>query len=109
MRTLTETFAYINESLATIRRCRPAWSKGYTMDPCLTGEELLAFEQTHRCRLPAEYREFLRVVGESGPGPGDRLFSPRQHFPDSGFEYCFKENVDLSLPFPWTEAWTATP
>ena len=42
---------------------------GYHLNPPLSEDEIQAFEADHGIRLPEEYRLFLRVVGNGGPGP----------------------------------------
>jgi hypothetical protein len=43
--------------------------QGFTMNPCLTEEEVARFEERHKVRLPEEYRLFLMTVGNGGKGP----------------------------------------
>ncbi|MCU7667362.1 SMI1/KNR4 family protein [Bacillus thuringiensis] len=43
--------------------------KNIRLNPVLTEEEIKDFEDTHKVTLPEEYREFLKFVGNGGPGP----------------------------------------
>ena len=98
---LIERIQFINDSLAAIREYRPGWRDRYVMNPVLTEGDLINFESRHRCRLPREYREFLRLTGNGGLG----VFALGQHFPESAYADSFCEEVDLSLPFPHTSSW----
>lgn len=99
----------INDQLAKIRRHRPLWTERYTLDPAWAHEKVEAFESLHQCKLPEEYREFLIQCGVAGPGPDFGLYGPDQHFTGSGYEECFEDNPDLSIPFPYSDVWNDVP
>ena len=50
-------------------------SHRYLMAPPFTEAEIEGFEQKHKIRLPADYREFVKTVGSSGAGPFYGLMS----------------------------------
>jgi hypothetical protein len=99
----------INESLATIRRFRPAWADRYSLEAPWAESQVAAFESRHRCRLPDEYRGFILHVGAAGAGPDYGLFAPDQHFSGSGYEDCLCDDPDLGIPFPHSGAWNECP
>jgi SMI1 / KNR4 family (SUKH-1) len=41
----------------------------WLMQPCLSEEEISNFEQSYDITIPDEYRRFLLIVGNGGPGP----------------------------------------
>ena len=41
----------------------------YRLNPCLSEDDLAAFESVNGIALPEDYREFLRRVGNGGAGP----------------------------------------
>lgn len=60
----------------------------YRFRPPLPEAELAAYEAAHGIRLPADYRCFLAMLGNGGPGP------------DYGLHVLEKSPRNLSLPFP---------
>jgi hypothetical protein len=95
--------------LAELRRADPNYSlfgakyHRYQLNPPLTEPQLARFEQQHQIVLPADYRQFLRDVGNGGAGPYYGLFALEQ----------YSELLDDLLPdflarsFPHTAAWNA--
>lgn len=67
----------------------------YRLNPPLSEGELAAFEERHACRLPADYRAFLRTWGNGGAGPYYGVY-PLAEAPIYG---------DLAKPFPLVAAW----
>ncbi len=62
----------VADRLALVRRLQRQLGEDvgrYTPSACAQEEDLVAFEQLHRARLPADFRDFLRYVGEGGVGP----------------------------------------
>lgn len=62
----------------------------YQLGPTLSERELAAFESANAIALPADYHEFLAVVGNGGAGPY------------YGLEPLSTFGRDLSRPFPFT-------
>ncbi|BCM88409.1 hypothetical protein IAD21_00240 [Abditibacteriota bacterium] len=81
-------------------------SHTYQLGPKLSEVELAEFEQTHRVRLPEDYRLFLHEVGNGGPGPyraGAGPYYGLEPLQDA------VEECDLSQPFPLVKAQAYSP
>lgn len=80
----------------------------YLLGPTLAESELLAFEQQHGIRLPADYRVFLAEVGNGGLGPdAPRFFMGKSGAgPFNGLLTLDEAAQDCTLrqPFPFTES-----
>ena len=68
----------ILEKLAFIRRHKELASLGVkkqevSYNPCLSEEEIEAFEHKHCITLPDDYRTFISEIGNGGFGPGHGL------------------------------------
>ena len=84
----------------------------FKLDPTLHDDELCAFEERYRIRLPADYRAFLANIGNGGAGPYYGVFplGSWDGGPGSGHE-PWVEGEDpmgsLSAPFlldaPWND------
>ena len=51
-----------------------SFSHKYKINPKLSEEEILKFESENKITLPAEYREYLKTIGNGGAGPFYGLF-----------------------------------
>lgn len=83
-------------------------SRGLTMNAVAPESEVGRFEQKHGITLPADYRRFLTVIGNGGPGPADYGLLPLGTIPND----CTPEEAqywsslpDIRLPFPFTRYW----
>ncbi|HEU4881201.1 MAG TPA: SMI1/KNR4 family protein [Longimicrobium sp.] len=72
---------------------------GYRLNPPLSEAEIRAFEADHGIQLPEDYRLFLRVVGNGGPGPAYGLATLA----------AAAESVDPRSPFPFAQASSGYP
>jgi hypothetical protein len=94
--TLDERIAELAELLRQLRaedtrlRVFGSPAHGYRLNPPLSEAEIHAFEAGHGIRLPDDYRLFLRMIGNGGPGPAYGLHTlavsaqgcdPRTPFP----------------------------
>jgi len=80
----------------------------FLLNPPLAENEVLAFEQRHNVRLPADYRYFLTAIGNGGAGPFYGVFPLGEM--DSGFDLKAWDAGDgfvgsLSEPFSFTDKW----
>lgn len=64
----------------------------YQLNPCLTEDEVQAFESQCNITLPDDYRQFLLELGNGGVGPGFGMLKLPSKNPDC---YC------LDKPFPY--------
>jgi hypothetical protein len=79
----------------------------YRLRPPATEDEVGAFEERHRVRLPDEYRDFLTGLGNGGAGPCYGLF-PLGIFWDNPNPARQEGMIgDLARPFPHEDAWNA--
>lgn len=77
------------------------------LNPPLSEEVILDFEQTHKIRLPECYRAFLRYLGNGGAGPIYGIY-PLEKWHYDIEDFCYDEDGDepsipddyLSLPCP---------
>lgn len=84
-------------------------SHRFVLNPPLTDDEILAFEQLHQITLPADYRYFLSRIGNGGAGPYYGVF-PLGQMDGSGVKlHSWREGDGfvgvLSKPFPLRDAW----
>jgi tetratricopeptide (TPR) repeat protein len=71
----------------------------YQLTPSLDPEVIVAFEAEHKIQLPAEYRDFLRYLGDGGAGPFYGLYALAETFHNRWVELG-----PLSQPFPLNES-----
>jgi SMI1 / KNR4 family (SUKH-1) len=97
---MEENLSWINESLDRLRHIDPKFHLDcyvsvhqYKLNPTLTEEEIQAFEIEYGLNLPADYRSFVKFVGNGGAGPNFGIQMLRQSITES----------DLSIPFPLTK------
>src|SRR4051812_7441634 len=76
----------------------------YKLNPCLTEEEILNFEKRFSIILPADYRDFLSLVGNGGAGPGYGLFALEDRIND----IPLSNPSHLSKSFPHTSKWNVS-
>ncbi len=70
-----------------------------------TEQELIDFEQLHQVKLPTDYREFLKNIGNGGAGPNYGL-EPLENGKFADLDYKSNDDlIDLTKPFPHTQAW----
>lgn len=105
----------IVEKLGELRRLDPmfkvfgASSHRYELPPPLSEKVIAQFETYYRCRLPADYRQFMGSVGDGGAGPHYGLFPLGMQ--DHGHELSYwnagyKIVGDPSAPFQLTGPWS---
>lgn len=73
----------------------------YQLNPCLTEDEVQAFECQNNVILPDDYRQFLLELGNGGVGPGFgmlKLLSKNHYYYclDKPFPYEFPEDMILA-------------
>ena len=80
-------------------------SHEYSRNITKTEDDLVQFEKQNSIKLPEEYREFLKTVGNGGAGPKYGL-EPIENGKFGDLEYR-NDNflIELSKPFPHTEPW----
>ena len=71
---LSQRLARIHEGLREAARRRlksfGASDRNFQLEPVANENDLLAFEQFCGVKLPVEYREFIKTLGDGGAGPG---------------------------------------
>src|SRR4051812_36275678 len=75
----------------------------YKIQPKKTEDELQEFELKYNIKLPNEYQEFLKLVGNGGAGPNLGL-EPIQNGIYKNLDYE-SGLIDPSKEFRFTEAW----
>lgn len=76
----------------------------YLLNEPLTKEQISFFEEKYEVKLPAEYRTFIKEVGDGGAGPGYGLFplfeneSAHEHI-NLKNEFLFLEDYDSDTYF----------
>ncbi len=73
----------------------------YKLNRCLTENDLSAFENIHSIKLPSDYRDFLKQVGNGGAGPAYGLLPLDQW----SIELDIATDKFLSTPFPHADKW----
>ncbi len=77
----------------------------YIFNEKLSENEILEFESKYSIRLPSEYRDFLKYIGNGGAGPYYGL-QTLSHSLYADLDYKrLGELVNPTLPFPLIEAW----
>jgi len=99
----------VNRLRSTNTKIFGADGHSFVLNSPLSESDVLAFENRHRVRLPAEYRSFLVHVGNGGAGPFYGIFPLGKMDGSSGQLY---EDIqhgrvvgDLAKPFPLRKAW----
>src|SRR5437016_12068011 len=68
----------VRADLARLRQAKPAilGAEGhrFALNEPLAEETVRTFERQHHVQLPAEYRHFIRDIGNGGAGPVDGVF-----------------------------------
>jgi len=85
--------------------CFGAYKHQYKLNPKLSEEEVLKFESDNKVRLPEQYRDFLKTIGNGGAGPYYGLEKLENGL---YIDLDYKEEnakIALSKPFPFTEPW----
>ena len=92
----------VQQALARLRNAPSAEdyeakAHGYLLHPRLSEAEAISVEARLGVRLPAEYREFVTLVGDGGAGPGFGLHSLRELMA-KGVKARRKSREDLADP-----------
>ncbi len=92
----------VHQALARLRNSASpadyeAKAHGYRLHPPLSEAEALAVEERLGVRLPAEYREYVTLIGDGGAGPGFGLHSLRELMA-KGVKARRKSRDDLADP-----------
>lgn len=108
---MNEQLNRIQEKLALLKRYDSSYQvfgamkHRYQLNPVKTSEELTAFEETHKIKLPEGYRAFLTTIGNGGAGPyygmeklESGIFIDLDYPSDN-------DRIDLSTEFAFTEPW----
>ena len=72
----------------------------YQLNPCLTEDEVQAFERRSNVILPDDYRQFLLQFGNGGAGPGYgmlKLLSKNQDCSHLGKPFPYESPADILL------------
>ena len=75
----------------------------YKLNGCLNESEIAKFEKVNQIELPADYRSFIKNIGNGGVGPGYGLYKLENWNLDINIEM----NNFLSTNFPYTEKWNS--
>jgi hypothetical protein len=96
---ITKSVTTLRESQSTIFG---ASSHRFLLNDKLTETEVEAFERLHKVRLPSDYRNFLKLIGNGGAGPFYGVFRLGT-MDDPGFSPGnWRDEVGiLSEPFPY--------
>ena len=73
------------------------------INPTISEEEVSEIEKKNNIILPKSYREFITKIGNGCIGPDHGLLSLQESMID--FKLRDKPVINLSIPFPYTEAW----
>lgn len=76
-------------------------SHKYKFNPCVSGQQIIEFEQVNNIVLPKDYRDFLLRVGNGGSGPAYGLLK----LSEWNIELDITGDNFLSTPFPDTAKW----
>ncbi|HXX18560.1 MAG TPA: SMI1/KNR4 family protein [Candidatus Acidoferrum sp.] len=105
--------SYVKESLRQLAAGRTktfgAVEHKFLLNPPVAEADLVAFELKHHIHLPADYRHFLREIGNGGAGSFYGIFPLGTMDGLGGKLEAWAERDDfvgiLAQPFPLTEAW----
>lgn len=85
----------------------------YCLGSPLSESELKAFEQMHQITLPADFRFFVKYIGNGGTGsPSNRIFSTAGAGPGYGLQRLKEEPIiacDPGKPFPLIQSAELSP
>src|SRR5262249_36917226 len=84
-----------------------ARAHGYAFNSPLSEGEIAEVETQYRIVLPADYRSFLRDVGNGGAGPGYGVCKLGEADTGGGMVPWGREQ-DLSRPFPHSRPWSGS-
>ena len=73
------------------------------INPTISEDEVSEIEKRNNIILPKDYREFITKIGNGCIGPDHGLLSLQESMID--FKLRDKPVINLSIPFPYTEAW----
>lgn len=111
MEQLNEQIERLKEKLNRLRSLDPKFEifgsekHQYQLNDPKSEGEILEFERTHSVKLPAEYRAFLKSVGNGGAGPYYGL-EPLENGLYDDLDYKNPDSLmDISQAFPHTEPW----
>ncbi len=100
----------VEEKILRLKKADPTYSffgskyHKYSLNPTLSEASISFFENTHRIRLPLDYRCFVRFLGDGGAGPFYGLGQLANGiFVD--MDNRGSHVIDLSEPFAHTRAW----
>ena len=82
-----------------------AESHQYNFNSVLTENEFTLFEETHKIKLPEDYRQFLKTIGNGGCGPSFGLFKLETGIYDIPFNKKQSEIINLNKEFKFTNFW----
>lgn len=71
----------------------------YEWRPVLTEEQIQATEKKIGVRLPEEYREFLKVLGNGGPGPEWGIFELDNTYPSDDFLEKYPNMISMDCDY----------
>ena len=98
-------FGTFLKNLAILRRAKNyevafgADEHRFEMNPCLTEQEVKAFEVEHGVLLPEDYRYFITAVGNGGAGP---YYGIARLELAHAFQMVFQCDTDLAID-EWPE------
>lgn len=67
---------------------------GYKFNGCISEKKINSFEKKFKVKLPDDYRNYLKIIGNGGAGPSDRCFLYHFH---SYFSYIYPLQKTESL------------
>jgi hypothetical protein len=105
-------YLQVIESFKRLRETLPpvfgAANHGFRLNPTLTEEAVVSFEQEHGVSLPNDFRQFLTMVGNGGAGPFYGVF-PLGIMDDNFGLRSWQEGDGLigvlRKPFPFDQEW----
>ncbi|WP_052483628.1 SMI1/KNR4 family protein [Flavobacterium sp. MEB061] len=75
----------------------------YKLNNCLGEAEIEEFEKFHNIKLPTDYRNFIKHIGNGGVGPALGLYKLK----DWNLELEIENDNFLKTKFPYTEKWNS--
>jgi hypothetical protein len=80
-------------------------SHQYNFNPEITEDELMQFEKKNRIKLPKDYRNFIKTIGNGGCGPDFGLFKLKTGIYDIPFNKKQSEIINLEKEFKFIDFW----